>query len=113
MIPLFFYARSSSNKFNLDSLYYCIKKFASVNKIKYYQMPNEDYALVEIKNWKTSHESEELITNLSLSKQAVIPLSCRKYWLLTPIDKNELMSMFVQDFQIMQNRHEVLRRDVM
>lgn len=97
MIPLFFYARSSSNKFNLDSLYYCIKKFASVNRIRYYQMPNEDYALVEVKKWKTSHESEELITNLSLSKQAVIPFSCRKYWLLTPIDKNELMNMFIQD----------------
>tara|TARA_Y200000002_G_scaffold382548_1_gene399971 strand:- start:1349 stop:1579 length:231 start_codon:yes stop_codon:yes gene_type:complete len=75
-------------------------------------MSDEDYALVEVKNWKNSYESEELITNLSLSKQAVIPSSCRKYWLLTPIDKNELMSMFIQDFQIMQNRHEVLMQDV-
>lgn len=107
MIPLYFYARCSSNKFNLDSLYNCIKKFATVNKISYYQMTNEDYALVEIKKWNTSYESKELIDNLSLLKQAVIPFSFKKYWLLTPIDQNEIMGILIKDLNKKNNSKHI------
>ncbi len=95
MYPLLFCIRCSTKKFRIEGLYGCLNQFMNINKITYYNKKDEDYAIVQVKEWKHSNYIEQIINEIIYDKEAIIPITNKKYWMLTPVDMNYVMRMMI------------------
>jgi hypothetical protein len=67
----------------------------NINKISYYKKNDEDYAIVQVKEWKHSKYIQKIINEIIYDKEAIIPITKEKYWMLTPVDMDYVMRMMV------------------
>ena len=98
--PYVFKANYSAGSFNLQSLWYTIKDYADVNKIKYYKNKEEDYAIVHVKEWKDNINTHVLVNEL-LNRNCVVvpkyPLATNKKWIFTPLNEPEGKRIFYEE----------------
>ena len=98
--PYVFKANYSAGSFNLQSLWYTIKDYADVNKIKYYKNKEEDYAIVHVKEWKDNINTHVLVDEL-LNRNCVVvpkyPLATNKKWIFTPLNEPERKRIFYEE----------------
>ena len=95
MYPLLFCIRCSTKKFRIEGLYECMIQFMNINKISYYKKNDEDYAIVQVKEWKHSKYIQKIINEIIYDREAIIPITNKKYWMLTPVDMDYVMRMMV------------------
>ena len=95
MYPLLFCIRCSTKKFRIERLYECMIQFMNINKISYYKKNDEDYAIVQVKEWKHSKYIQKIINEIIYDREAIIPITNKKYWMLTPVDMDYVMRMMV------------------
>ncbi len=106
-----FRASCSSKFFRLESLYSCLKTLGNVSRIKYVKNNDNDCAIVFIEDWKNSYFKQNFNKQMETIKKVVIPKNKKKYWIFTPIEKDELLSIFINDFKNINFHHEVLKQD--
>jgi hypothetical protein len=67
----------------------------NINNITYYRKNDEDYAIVQVKEWKYSKYIQKIINEIIYDKEAIIPITNKKYWTLTPVDMDYVMRMMI------------------